>query len=128
MASKTPYRIKAESVESCSCRHGCSRWCNRAAGAVYGSRGCLPLQLCEFCSLHQCSRASGKKKKVALVACMRKLLTILNAIIRDMQPWHASIATLQHSTQLLIVFLESKVVKSRFATPIYGRPTRAPCP
>ena len=37
--------------------------------------------------------ASGKKKKVALVACMRKLLTILNAMIRDMQPWHASIAT-----------------------------------
>jgi transposase len=31
--------------------------------------------------------ASGKKKKVALVACMHKLLTILNAMIRDMQPW-----------------------------------------
>jgi len=31
--------------------------------------------------------AAGKKKKVALVACMRKLLTILNAMIRDMQPW-----------------------------------------
>jgi len=30
---------------------------------------------------------SGKLKKVALVACMRKLLTILNAMIRDMQPW-----------------------------------------
>ncbi len=29
----------------------------------------------------------GKLKKVALVACMRKLLTILNAMIRDMQPW-----------------------------------------
>jgi transposase len=31
--------------------------------------------------------AAGKKKKVALVACMRKLLTILNAMIRDMSPW-----------------------------------------
>ena len=31
--------------------------------------------------------ASGKKKKVALVACMRKLLTILNAMLRDMTPW-----------------------------------------
>jgi transposase len=31
--------------------------------------------------------AAGKKKKVALVACMRKLLTILNAMIRDMTPW-----------------------------------------
>lgn len=29
----------------------------------------------------------GKVKKVALVACMRKLLTILNAIIRDNKPW-----------------------------------------
>jgi transposase len=29
----------------------------------------------------------GKLKKVALVACMRKLLTILNAMIRDMRPW-----------------------------------------
>jgi len=30
---------------------------------------------------------SGKQKKVALVACMHKLLTILNAMLRDMQPW-----------------------------------------
>jgi transposase len=31
--------------------------------------------------------ACGKRKKVALVACMHKLLTILNAMIRDMTPW-----------------------------------------
>lgn len=31
--------------------------------------------------------AAGKPKKVALVACMRKLLTILNAILRTQQPW-----------------------------------------
>lgn len=30
--------------------------------------------------------AAGKKKKVALVACMRKLLTILNAMVREMTP------------------------------------------
>lgn len=30
---------------------------------------------------------AGKKKKVALTACMRKLLTILNAMIRDGKPW-----------------------------------------
>ncbi len=29
----------------------------------------------------------GKAKKVALVACMRKLLTILNAMIRENKPW-----------------------------------------
>jgi len=31
----------------------------------------------------------GKEKKVALVACMRKLLTILNAIIATRRPWRA---------------------------------------
>jgi transposase len=31
--------------------------------------------------------AAGKPEKVALTACMRKLLIILNAMIRDMQPW-----------------------------------------
>ena len=31
--------------------------------------------------------AAGKPKKTALVACMRKLLTILNAIIRHRTPW-----------------------------------------
>jgi transposase len=31
--------------------------------------------------------ARGRPKKVALVACMRKLLGILNAILRDQTPW-----------------------------------------
>ncbi len=30
---------------------------------------------------------AGKPKKVALVACMRKLLTILNALMRERTPW-----------------------------------------
>lgn len=30
---------------------------------------------------------AGKAKKVALVACMRKLIVILNAIVRDRLPW-----------------------------------------
>ena len=30
---------------------------------------------------------AGKPKKVALVACMRKLLSILNAVMRDRRPW-----------------------------------------
>ena len=33
--------------------------------------------------------AAGKPKKVALVACMRKLLTILNHMVRTNQPWAA---------------------------------------
>lgn len=32
--------------------------------------------------------AVGKRKKVALVACMRKLLTVLNAIARHRTPWN----------------------------------------
>jgi transposase len=32
-------------------------------------------------------RAAGKPAKVALTACMRKLLTILNAIARSGTPW-----------------------------------------
>ena len=32
-------------------------------------------------------RTAGKPAKLALTACMRKLLVILNAIIRDKQPW-----------------------------------------
>jgi len=34
--------------------------------------------------------ASGKPKKVALVACMHKLLTILNQIVRTATPWDAT--------------------------------------
>lgn len=33
--------------------------------------------------------AAGKPRKVALVACMRKLLTILNAMVRSNTPWQA---------------------------------------
>lgn len=32
--------------------------------------------------------AAGKAKKLAIVACMRKLLTILNAMLRDKQAWN----------------------------------------
>jgi transposase len=30
----------------------------------------------------------GKAKKVALTACMRKLLTILNAMVKHQKSWH----------------------------------------
>jgi len=38
-------------------------------------------------TLYKRLRSAGKPAKVALTACMRKLLTILNAILRDQQPW-----------------------------------------
>ena len=36
--------------------------------------------------------AAGKPKKVALTACMRKLLTILNAMVRHHRPWSPTYA------------------------------------
>lgn len=36
-------------------------------------------------------KAAGKLPKVALVACMRKLLTMLNAMVRTGKPWDASL-------------------------------------
>lgn len=38
-------------------------------------------------AFYQRLRAAGKAPKTALVAAMRKLLTILNAIVRDKKPW-----------------------------------------
>ncbi len=35
--------------------------------------------------------AAGKVKKVALTACMRKLLTILNAMVKNQQRWQPSV-------------------------------------
>ena len=37
--------------------------------------------------------AAGKAKKLALVACMRKLLTILNAIVKSGTPWNENLHT-----------------------------------
>lgn len=57
---------------------------NLYMAALVASR-CNPL----IKTFYQRLLAAGKKKKVALVACMRKLLTILNAMIRDMTPCKA---------------------------------------
>ena len=43
-------------------------------------------------AFYQRLRANGKAPKVALVACMRKLLTILNAMVRTNTPWSADTA------------------------------------
>lgn len=42
-------------------------------------------------SFYQRLVQSGKKPKVALVACMRKLLTILNAMVRDQSHWQKTL-------------------------------------
>lgn len=43
-------------------------------------------------SFYQRLIQAGKPFKVAIVACMRKLLTILNAMIKHMEPWNPSMA------------------------------------
>ncbi|WP_237574388.1 MULTISPECIES: transposase [Burkholderiaceae] len=35
--------------------------------------------------------SAGKTKKVTLVACVRKVLTILNAMVKAGKPWNASL-------------------------------------
>ena len=42
-------------------------------------------------TFHRRLLAAGKAGQVALTACMRKLLTILNAILRDNRPWSAAL-------------------------------------
>jgi transposase len=42
--------------------------------------------------------AGGKAPKVALVACMRKLLVILNAMLKSQQPWRSDVASLERAS------------------------------
>jgi transposase len=72
------------------------RWCGKrsiyggraaARGALYmaaltGVRHNLVLK-----AFYQRLRAAGKPGKVALTACMRKLLTIINSMLRHQRPW-----------------------------------------
>lgn len=44
-------------------------------------------------SFYRRLREAGKPVKVALVACMRKLLVILNAMVRDGRTWNPGLAT-----------------------------------
>lgn len=47
-------------------------------------------------SHYQHLQQTGKKKKVALIACMRKLLCILNAMLRDNKIWKNSVRPLEN--------------------------------
>jgi transposase len=42
-------------------------------------------------------KAAGKPTKVALIACARKLLTILNAMVRDDTRWAVPAPSVQYS-------------------------------
>lgn len=43
-----------------------------------------------ICAFYQRLMAAGKKHKVAMTACMRKLLTILNVMIKDGKQWRTT--------------------------------------
>jgi len=43
-------------------------------------------------AFHKKLIAAGKPKKVAITACMRKLLTILNAMVRSNTRWNPDFA------------------------------------
>jgi transposase len=77
---------------------------NRDSGKHHGKRSCWGGRAEVRCALYMATLsgvkhnpalkamyerllAKGKLAKVALVACMRKLLTILNAMVRDGAPW-----------------------------------------
>jgi len=71
----------------------------RGKRIIWGGRACVrqplfmaALAACRsdpgFRAFHHRLVASGKPPKVALVACMRKLLIVLNAMLRDGTPWN----------------------------------------
>lgn len=66
-------------------------WGGRAAVRSVLYMGALSAARCNpaIAAMYTRMRAAGKPAKVALTACMRKLLTILNAIVRDGAPWNA---------------------------------------
>jgi transposase len=75
----------------------------RGRRAVWGGRGAIRAALymgtlratrCNpvIQAFYQRLLAYGKAKKVALVACMHKLLTILNAMLKHQTPWQAQAA------------------------------------
>src|SRR5438093_2820622 len=66
--------------------------------------------------------AAGKPKKVALIACARKLLTILNAMVRNNTRSEEHTSELQSLTNLVCrLLLEKKNQNSRSRTALKRR-------
>ena len=73
---------------------------------------------------YQALLARGKAKKLALVACMRKLLVILNAIARDASPFNPlttltsnTVAERSESASCMKLFLQSSRASLRVERP-----------
>jgi transposase len=71
-----------------------SVWGGRAAVRAALYMGTLRATRCNpvIAAFYQRLVQAGKPKKVALVACMHKLLTILNAMVKHQAPWQAQAA------------------------------------
>ena len=67
-------------------------WGGRAAVRSVLYMAALSATRCNPCirQFYQHLLKQGKVKKVALIACMRKLLVILNAMLRAKQPWRSA--------------------------------------
>lgn len=71
-----------------------SIWGGRAAvrSVLYMSATVAATHNAPIAALYQRLSANGKEHKVALVACMRKLITMLNAMLRDGKGWNPVLA------------------------------------
>jgi transposase len=70
-----------------------SIWGGREAvrSVLYMSATVAATHNATIAALYQRLSAKGKEHKVALVACMRKLITILNAMVRDATRWNPAL-------------------------------------
>ena len=63
--------------------------------SVNNSPGSIPAALNRLARYHLLSifeEAAGKQKKAALTACMRKMIVILNAMIKNQSDWNENYA------------------------------------
>ena len=61
----------------------------------------------------------GKAKKMALTACMRKLLVILNAMIKQRTPWHQAEVPLLYKSILMTPIPCDPIYGKWFLTPLF---------
>ena len=72
---------------------------SRVRGALYMGTLSATRYNPVICDFYQRLLAAGKPKKVALVACMRKLLVILNSMLKHRSPWRGiTPAVVSHSS------------------------------
>ena len=72
---------------------------SRVRGALYMGTLSATRYNPVICDFYQRLLAAGKPKKVALVACMRKLLVILNSMLKHRSPWRGiTPAAVSHSS------------------------------